>query len=47
MKRLLRQHQLPAFFALSLFAWVIWLPQAAHSRGLLGWAPSLQSPLTP
>ena len=36
---------LPAFFALSLFAWVIWLSQAGSRFGLLPWAPSLQSPL--
>ncbi len=36
---------LPAFFALSLFAWVIWLSQAGRRFGLLPWAPSLQSPL--
>jgi uncharacterized protein len=33
------------FFALSLFAWVIWLPQAARRFDLLAWAPSLTSPL--
>jgi membrane protease YdiL (CAAX protease family) len=33
------------FFALSLLAWLIWLPQAAHRFGVIGWAPSLQSPL--
>ena len=32
-------------FVGSLFAWVIWGPQALHRYGLLGWAPSLQSPL--
>ncbi len=36
---------LAAFFALSLFAWVIWLSQAAHAAGLVPWAPSLSSPL--
>ena len=40
-----RRSQLPLFFALSLLAWVIWVPQAAHRLDLLGWAPSLQSPL--
>lgn len=33
------------FFVLSLFAWLIWLPQAAVRFGILDWAPSLQSPL--
>jgi len=37
--------QIPLFFALSLFAWVIWGPQAAFRYGYLSWAPSLQSPL--
>ena len=36
---------LPLFFALSLIAWVIWGPQAAHHYGYLVWAPSLKSPL--
>jgi|GEM_PF-4926016 len=33
------------FFILSLFAWVIWLSQAAFKAGLLPWEPSLSSPL--
>lgn len=33
------------FFALSLFAWVIWGPQLARRLGWLSWAPSLSSPL--
>ena len=33
------------FFLLSLFAWVIWLSQAAQRFGYLSWAPSLSSPL--
>jgi membrane protease YdiL (CAAX protease family) len=33
------------FFALSLFAWVIWVPQAAQRLGAPVWAPSLKSPL--
>jgi membrane protease YdiL (CAAX protease family) len=37
--------QIPLFFALSLFAWVIWLPQVAARFELLDWAPSVQSPL--
>lgn len=37
--------RLSLFFALSLFAWVIWLPQVGHRYGLFGWAPSLASPL--
>lgn len=36
---------LPVFFLLSLFAWVIWLSQAAYQFGLLPWAPSQSSPL--
>ena len=36
---------LPVFFLLSLFAWVIWLSQAAYQFGFLPWAPSLSSPL--
>jgi membrane protease YdiL (CAAX protease family) len=37
--------EIPIFFALCLFAWVIWGPQAAFRYGYLGWALSLQSPL--
>ena len=37
--------KLPMFFALSLFAWAIWIPQAAHRLGHLSWAPGLASPL--
>lgn len=37
--------QVPLFFVLSLFAWVIWGSQVAHRHGFLAWAPSLQSPL--
>ena len=37
--------QVPIFFILSLFAWLIWLPQAARRFDLISWAPSLQSPL--
>lgn len=33
------------FFLASLLAWVIWVPQALHRFELIGWAPSLQSPL--
>lgn len=33
------------FFILSLFAWVIWVPQALHRFEMICWAPSLQSPL--
>ncbi len=39
-----RRH-LCAFFALSLFAWVIWVPQAARHLGAGIWAPGMQSPL--
>lgn len=39
------RYQIPCFFALSLFAWLIWIPQAAREFGVLQWAPSLQSPL--
>jgi membrane protease YdiL (CAAX protease family) len=41
----LRRHGVGAFFVLSLLAWGIWVPQAAHRFGFVGWAPSLQSPL--
>lgn len=37
--------KVPLFFALTLFAWVIWIPQAAERLGLFTHAPSLQSPL--
>ena len=40
-----RSSSLIAFFALSLFAWVIWLAQTGQQLGILSWAPSLQSPL--
>lgn len=40
-----RRSDIPLFFALSLFAWVIWAPQAAHRLGApVPYAP-LQSPL--
>jgi membrane protease YdiL (CAAX protease family) len=44
-RRFVVRNQVPLFFALSLFAWVIWGPQAAHHYGYLAWAPSLKSPL--
>ena len=34
-----------SFFLASLLAWVIWIPQALHRFDLIGWAPSLRSPL--
>jgi len=37
--------RVPLFFVLSLFAWAIWAPQALRRYDLIGWAPSLQSPL--
>lgn len=40
-----REPSLAVFFLLSLFAWVIWLSQAAYKFGFLPWAPSLSSPL--
>ncbi len=39
------KRSLPLFFLLSLFAWIIWIPQAARTYGVGVWAPSLQSPL--
>ena len=33
------------FFMLALIAWLIWGPQALRKFGMIGWAPSLQSPL--
>lgn len=39
------QRRLRLFFMVSLLAWAIWIPQALHRFGLIGWAPSLQSPL--
>lgn len=39
------RHQLVIFFAVSLFAWTIWMPQAALRLGLANWAPSQQSPV--
>lgn len=44
-RRFVERYQVPVFFLLSLFAWTIWIPQAARRAGLIGWAPSLQSPL--
>ncbi len=44
-ERKLRWRHLALFFPLALFAWTIWIPQAAHKYGLIGWAPSQQSPL--
>jgi hypothetical protein len=43
--RFLERRQVSLFFLLSLFAWTIWIPQAAQQYGLIGWAPSRQSPL--
>ena len=40
-----KEAPLAAFFLLSLFAWLVWLSQAAHKLGLLPWPPSLSSPL--
>ncbi|MGE5175115.1 MAG: CPBP family intramembrane glutamic endopeptidase [Hyphomicrobiales bacterium] len=37
--------QLIRFFALTLIAWTVWGPQAAHRLGLLGWTVPPQSPL--
>ncbi len=42
---LIRNFQVPVFFGLSLFAWVIWGLQAGYRYGYLAWAPSLQSPV--
>jgi membrane protease YdiL (CAAX protease family) len=43
--RFVERFQIPVFFALTLFAWVIWVPQALRRYDLIGWAPSQQSPL--
>jgi uncharacterized protein len=43
--RFIDRYQVPIFFLLSLFAWTIWIPQAAQRHGLIDWAPSRQSPL--
>jgi hypothetical protein len=37
--------QLGVFFVLTLFAWVIWIPQAAYRLGLVESAVSLRSSL--
>lgn len=39
------RRRIPLFFLLSLFAWVIWVPQAARTLGAEIWAPGPQSPL--
>jgi membrane protease YdiL (CAAX protease family) len=39
------RRSLALFFLLTLFAWAIWIPQAARSYGVGVWAPSMQSPL--
>ena len=40
-----RRSHVPLFFALSLFAWILWAPQAAHRLGAsVSYAP-LQSPV--
>ncbi len=44
-KSFVERFQIAIFFGLTLFAWVIWVPQAAHRFGYAGWAPSVQSPL--
>lgn len=39
------RRRIPLFLLLSLFAWVIWVPQAARALGAGIWAPGPQSPL--
>jgi len=41
----LKRFQLPLFFALSLFSWVIWIPQAGLALGISESAIPLDSPL--